>query len=152
PPAAVGGNLPRPGPSRGLLVSEMITARGLAARNEKTLRMARFAPDERVRSIQLSGTDPATIGDAARTLAAGAGADHSDLIVGCPVAKDTRKGGGAPLPVRRALVAAIVRAAVAGARPVPGTAERRLGGTDERPTFLDAGRIGEDEGAAALAL
>jgi len=152
PPAPVGGNLPRPGPHRGLLVSEMITARGLVERNEKTLRMARFAPDERVRSIQLYGTDPATIGDAARMLVAEAGADHIDLNFGCPVAKVTRKGGGAALPVRRALFAAIVRAAVAGAGPVPVTVKMRVGVTDELPTFLDAGRIAEDEGAAALAL
>ena len=53
----------------GLFVSEMITARGLAERNDKTLRMARFADDEPVRSIQLYGTDPRSMGDAARFLA-----------------------------------------------------------------------------------
>jgi nifR3 family TIM-barrel protein len=136
----------------GLFVSEMITARGLVERNPKTLRMARFADDEPVRSIQLYGTDPATIGDAARILAAEARADHIDLNFGCPVAKVTRKGGGAALPVRRALFAAIVRAAVRGAGDVPVTVKMRVGVDDRRRTFLDAGRIAEDEGAAAVAL
>ena len=86
----------------GLYVSEMIGARGLVERNDKTLRMTRFADDEPVRSVQLYGTDPATIGEAVRILAAEQRADHVDLNFGCPVAKVTRKGGGAAVPVRRA--------------------------------------------------
>src|SRR5262249_35008706 len=103
----------------GLYVSEMITARGLVERNERTLRMARFAPDEPVRSIQLYGTDPLTVGEAVRFLVDDQQADHVDLNFGCPVAKVTRKGGGAALPVRRALFTAIVRAAVRAAGAVP---------------------------------
>ena len=93
----------------GLFVSEMITARGLAERNDKTLRMARFADDEPVRSIQLYGTDPHSMHEAARLLTGDQRADHIDLNFGCPVAKVTRKGGGAALPVHRALFRSIVR-------------------------------------------
>ena len=42
-------------------------------------------------------------------------ADHIDMNFGCPVPKVTRQGGGAALPYKRGLFAAIVRAAVAGA-------------------------------------
>jgi nifR3 family TIM-barrel protein len=136
----------------GLYVSEMITARGLVERNQKTLRMARFADDEPVRSIQLYGTDPRTVGEAIRFLVDAEGADHVDLNFGCPVAKVTRKGGGAALPVRRALFTAVVRAAVAAAGPVPVTVKMRVGIDDGLRTFLDAGRSAADEGVAAVAL
>ncbi len=136
----------------GLFVSEMITARGVAERNEKTLRMARFADDEPVRSIQLYGTDPRAMAEAARFLVGDQGADHIDLNFGCPVAKVTRKGGGAALPVHRALFRDIVRAAVRAADGVPVTAKLRIGVDDGLTTFLDAGRIAQDEGVAAVAL
>ena len=142
-----------PSPGRGgLFVSEMITARGLAERNDKTLRMARFADDEPVRSIQLYGTDPRAIDQAVRLLVGEGRADHVDLNFGCPVAKVTRKGGGAALPVHRALFRDIVRAAVRAAGEVPVTVKLRIGVDDRRTTFLDAGRIAQDEGAAAVAL
>jgi nifR3 family TIM-barrel protein len=135
----------------GLFVSEMITARGLAERNDKTLRMARFADDEPVRSIQLYGTEPRAIADAVGFLVGEERADHIDLNFGCPVAKVTRKGGGAALPVHRVLFRDIVRAAVrAGDAPV--TVKLRIGVDDRVRTFLDAGRIAEDEGAAAVSL
>jgi nifR3 family TIM-barrel protein len=140
-------------PARGgLFVSEMITARGLAERNDKTLRMARFADDEPVRSIQLYGTDPGSMDRAVSLLVGEGRADHVDLNFGCPVAKVTRKGGGAALPVHRALFRAVVRAAVRAAGEVPVTVKLRIGVDDGRRTFLDAGRIARDEGAAAVAL
>ena len=147
-----GGRPHRGGAHGGLFVSEMITARGLAERNDKTLRMARFADDEPVRSIQLYGTDPRSMGEAARFLAGDERADHIDLNFGCPVAKVTRKGGGAALPVHRALFREIVRAAVRGAGAVPVTVKLRTGVDERLTTFLDAGRIARDEGAAAVAL
>jgi nifR3 family TIM-barrel protein len=136
----------------GLFVSEMITARGIAERNDKTLRMAGFADDEPVRSIQLYGTEPRAIAEAARFLVAEQRADHIDLNFGCPVAKVTRKGGGAALPVHRALFRDIVRAAVRSAGDAPVTVKLRIGVDDRLRTFLDAGRIAEDEGAAAVSL
>jgi len=136
----------------GLYVSEMITARGVAERNDKTLSLARFAPDEPVRSIQLYGTEPRAVGEAIRFLVAEEAADHIDLNFGCPVAKVTRKGGGAALPVHRALFRSIVAAAVGAAGEVPVTVKLRIGVDDGLHTYLDAGRIAEAEGAAAVAL
>jgi nifR3 family TIM-barrel protein len=143
---------PEPTVRGGLFVSEMITARGLAERNDKTLRLARFADDEPVRSIQLYGTDPAAMGEAVRFLTTDERADHIDLNFGCPVAKVTRKGGGSALPVHRALFRDVVRAAVRGAGDVPVTVKLRIGIDDRVQTYLDAGRIAQDEGAAAVAL
>jgi nifR3 family TIM-barrel protein len=81
-------------------------------------------------------------------------ADHIDMNFGCPVPKVTRKGGGAALPYKRRLFADIVAAAVraAGKAGVPVTVKFRIGIDDDHHTFLDAGRIAEAEGAAAVAL
>ena len=79
---------------------------------------------------------------------------HVDLNFGCPVPKVTRKGGGAALPWKRDRLRAILRAAVAAAAPygVPVTMKTRIGIDDDHLTYLDAGRIAEDEGCAAIAL
>lgn len=136
----------------GLYVSEMITARALVEGNARTLDMVAFDPDESPRSVQLYGVDPGVMGEAVRILVGDHGVEHIDLNVGCPAAKVTRKGGGSALPVRPALFAAIVRASVAAAGPVPFTVKMRLGIDDAHLTYLDAARVAEDEGAAAVAL
>jgi nifR3 family TIM-barrel protein len=136
----------------GRYVSEMITARGLVEGGERTERMARFAPDESPRSIQLYGTDPAVMGEAVRRLLDEDRIDHVDLNFGCPARKVTRHGGGAAVPVRRRLYRDIVRAAVGAASGVPVTVKFRLGIDADTLTYLDAGRIAEDEGVAAVAL
>lgn len=136
----------------GLFVSEMITSRALVERNRKTLAMIRFAPAESPRSIQLYGVDPATVGRAAKMIAQEGLADHIDLNFGCPVPKVTRRGGGAALPYKRGLLRAILRAAVAGAGPLPVTMKMRKGIDDDHLTYLDAGRIAAEEGVAAVAL
>src|SRR5699024_1300667 len=127
-------------------------ARGLVEGGAKTARLARFGPDETPRSMQLYGTDPTIMEEAVRRLVDELGAEHVDLNFGCPVRKITRHGGGAALPWRRRLYQGVVRGAVRGAGDVPVTVKMRMGIDDEHLTFLDAGRIAEDEGAAAVAL
>ncbi|MDJ0866457.1 MAG: tRNA dihydrouridine synthase DusB [Myxococcota bacterium] len=136
----------------GLYVSEMITARGLVEGHPKTLHLAGFAPDEKPRSIQLYGTEPHSLGEAVARLVGDGQVDHVDLNFGCPVRKVTRRGGGAAIPWKRALLRELVRAAVRNAGAVPVTIKFRIGIDDGHPTFLDAGRIAEDEGCAAVAL
>jgi nifR3 family TIM-barrel protein len=136
----------------GFYVCEMITTRGLVERNPLTFRMIEFTPDERPRSMQLYGVDPATVGAAVRMIAERDLADHVDLNFGCPVPKVTRRGGGAALPYKRRLFDAIVRAAVANAGDIPVTVKMRIGIDDEHHTYLDAGRRAADAGVAAVAL
>ncbi|MGI9608695.1 MAG: tRNA dihydrouridine synthase DusB [Acidimicrobiia bacterium] len=136
----------------GLYVSEMIGARGLVERNEKTLRLAQFGPDESPRSIQLYGTDPESLGSAVRFLVEDQGADHIDMNFGCPMGKVTRHGGGAALPWKRDLFRSIVRAAVVNAGDVPVTVKFRKGIDDDHLTYLETGLAAEAEGAAAVAL
>ena len=136
----------------GVYVSEMIAARGLVERQEKTRRLARFGPGESPRSIQLYGTNPVVLRDAARQLVDEHGAQHIDLNFGCPVRKVTRHGGGSALPWRRTLFAQVVGAAVQGAGDVPVTVKLRMGIDDDHLTYLDAGPIAQAQGAAAVAL
>jgi nifR3 family TIM-barrel protein len=136
----------------GLYVSEMIGARSLVEGDEKTLRLATFAPDERPRSIQLYGTDPSSMRDAVAYLVDVAGVDHIDMNFGCPMGKVTRHGGGAALPWKRGLFRSIVRAAVSSAGSIPVTVKFRKGIDDEHLTYLESGLIAEEEGAAAVAL
>jgi nifR3 family TIM-barrel protein len=136
----------------GLYVSEMITARALVMGNRKTLLLASFAPGENVRSLQLYGVDPYYVGEAVRSLVGEGRVDHLDLNFGCPVRKVTSKGGGAAIPLKPRLLRSIVAAAVGAAGRVPVTLKFRKGIDERYLTYLDAGRIGESEGCAAVAL
>ncbi len=138
----------------GIYVCEMITSRGVVERDPKTLSMLQFDPGESVRSVQLYGVDPEIMGRAAEMLIEEHQVAHIDLNFGCPVPKVTRKGGGAALPWKRDLLGAILRSVVnrAGRYEVPVTMKTRIGIDDEHQTYLDAGRIAEESGCAAIAL
>ena len=138
----------------GLYVSEMITSRGLVEGDEVTRKMLVFDELETVRSVQLYGTDPVYIGKAVEILCADHGVAHVDLNFGCPVPKVTRKGGGGALPWKRGLLGEILTTAVAAAAPydVPVTMKTRKGLDDDHLTYLDAGRIAQETGVAAIAL
>lgn len=135
-----------------LYVCEMITARAIVERDEKTMHMITFGEAEHPRSMQLYGVDPATIAEATKIIVGEDRADHIDMNFGCPVAKVTRKGGGAALPYKRRLFGDIVRAAVKAAGDVPVSVKFRIGIDDDHHTYIDAGRIAEAEGAQAVAL
>lgn len=136
----------------GLYVSEMITARALVERNEKTMRLAEFDPDESPRSLQLYGVDPYYVAEATKLLVDEDRVDHIDMNFGCPVRKVTRRGGGAAIPAKPRLLESIVRAAVENAGDIPVTIKFRMGIDDDWMTFLDAGRIAAAEGCKAVAL
>jgi nifR3 family TIM-barrel protein len=138
----------------GLYVCEMITSRGLVEGDETTRQMLVFDDAEKIRSVQLYGTDPVYVGKAVEILCAEHGVGHVDLNFGCPVPKVTRKGGGGALPWKRGLLGQILEHAVAAAAPydVPVTMKTRKGLDDGHLTYLDAGRIAQEAGCAAIAL
>ncbi len=139
----------------GLYVSEMITARAVLERNEKTMRMVQPAAGEKPHSVQLYGVDPSVMDAAVRILVAEVGVDHIDLNFGCPAPKVTRKGGGAALPAHPVLYRRVVGAAArAAAREgdVPVTVKMRMGLDDNTETAVEASLIAEQEGAAAVTL
>ncbi|MDG6102146.1 tRNA dihydrouridine synthase DusB [Dactylosporangium aurantiacum] len=136
----------------GLYVCEMITTRALVERNPKTMSMIQFGADEKPRSLQLYGVDPATIRKAVEMVVEQDLADHIDMNFGCSVPKVTRRGGGSALPWKRRLFRDIVTSAVQGAQGLPVTVKMRIGIDEDHQTMLDAGRIAQDAGVAWVAL
>ncbi|MCC3273057.1 tRNA dihydrouridine synthase DusB [Arthrobacter zhangbolii] len=138
----------------GLYVTEMVTSRALVERSPESMRIIKHDDDEKVRSVQLYGVDPKTVGAAVRLLVEEDRADHIDLNFGCPVPKVTRKGGGSALPWKLDLFTAIVQTAVkeASRGNVPLTIKMRKGIDEDHLTFLDAGKIARDSGVAAVTL
>ncbi|HJZ61468.1 MAG TPA: tRNA-dihydrouridine synthase [Miltoncostaeaceae bacterium] len=132
----------------GLAVSEMVASLGVRHGNRRTVGMLATAPDEHPVGIQLFGTDPDAMAEAA-CAAVDAGADMVDVNMGCPVPKVCKTGAGAALldDLDRAerIVAAMVRAV-----PVPVTVKMRRGTTPATADPVGAARRFEDAGAAAL--
>ena len=109
----------------GLVCSEMVSCAGIEHRNERTLGYLRVAADEHPLAIQLFGSDPRTMAEAARMVEP-AGADLVDLNFGCPVEEgdeDGGRGGAARGPGR----AASDRRAIVGAVAVPVSVKLRSG-------------------------
>src|SRR6476661_8041923 len=80
----------------GLVCSEMVSVSGIAHANERTLGYLRVGADEHPLAIQIFGSEPQVMAEAARTVVA-AGADVVDINFGCPVRKVTKTGAGASL-------------------------------------------------------
>lgn len=136
----------------GLYVSEMINARPLVDGGGKSVKLADFGPGEAPRSLQLYGTDPYYVGEAVKRLVGEGRIDHLDMNFGCPVPKVTRRGGGAAIPLKPKLLQGIVKAAVSNAERIPVTIKFRIGVDEGLVTYLNAGRVAQEEGCAAVGL
>src|SRR3712207_3116644 len=119
----------------GLVCSEMVSCAGLHHGNERTLGYLRIASDEHPLAVQIFGSEPALMAEAAR-MVADAGADIVDINFGCPVRKVTKTGAGATLLDDPERATAIVRA-VAGAVSVPVTVKMRRGLENGSRTCLE---------------
>src|ERR1700719_4284234 len=134
----------------GLVCSEMVSCAGIEHRNEKTLGYLRVATDEHPLAIQIFGSEPAVMADAARMVEA-AGADIVDMNFGCPVRKVTKTGAGAHLMEDPELACRVV-AAVASAVSVPVTVKMRRGVENGSRACLELGPRLVEAGVAALTL
>jgi tRNA-dihydrouridine synthase B len=134
----------------GLVCSEMVSCAGIEHRNEKTLGYLRVASDEHPLAIQIFGSDPRAMAEAARMVEA-AGADLVDMNFGCPVKKVTKTGAGAHL-LEEPAVALAVTEAVAAAVSVPVSVKMRRGVEDGSRRCLELGPRLVEAGAAVLTL
>jgi nifR3 family TIM-barrel protein len=134
----------------GLVCSEMVSCAGLEHRNERTLGYLRVARDEHPLAIQIFGSEPSTMAEAARLVTA-AGADIVDINFGCPVRKVTKSGAGATLLEDPGRAAAIVEA-VSSAVDAPVSVKMRRGLEDGSRACLALGPRLVDAGAASLTL
>ena len=134
----------------GLVCSEMVSCAGIDHGNERTLGYLRVAADEHPLAIQLFGSEPRTLANAARMVEA-VGADIVDLNFGCPVRKVTRTGAGATLLEDPTLACGIVEA-VADAVDLPVTVKLRRGLQNGSRACLELGPSLVEAGAASLTL
>ncbi|MGH3062247.1 MAG: tRNA dihydrouridine synthase DusB, partial [Gaiellaceae bacterium] len=134
----------------GLVCSEMVSCAGLQHGNERTLGYLRLGRDESPLAVQIFGSEPGVMAEAAR-MVEDAGADIVDLNFGCPVRKVTKTGAGATLIEDPDRAAGIV-AAVAGAVDVPVTVKMRRGVADGSRSALEVGPRLVEAGAASLTL
>jgi tRNA-dihydrouridine synthase B len=134
----------------GLVCSEMVSCAGLHHGNERTLGYLRIAADEHPLAVQIFGSEPALMAEAAR-MVENAGADIVDINFGCPVRKVTKTGAGATLlddPER----ACRIVSAVAEAVDAPVSVKMRRGLQDGSRSCLEVGPRLVDAGAATLTL
>lgn len=134
----------------GLVAMEFIPSKGLVAGERRVKNLLHFAQEERPIAIQIYGSDPAIMAEAARQVEA-LGADVCDVNMGCPANKVLKGCAGAALMGDLGLAERIV-AAVRRAVKIPVTVKFRLGLDDKRHNYLELGKICEAEGAAAVAM
>ncbi len=134
----------------GLVCSEMVSCAGIEHRNERTLGYLRVAADEHPLAIQLFGSEPGSMAEAARMVEA-AGADLVDLNFGCPVRKVTKTGAGATLLDDPDHAARIV-SAIAAAVDIPVSVKLRRGLRNGSRDCLVVGPRLVEAGAASLTL
>jgi nifR3 family TIM-barrel protein len=132
----------------GFAVSEMVASMGLHHGNRKTRDMLAVVADERPVGIQLFGSDPAVMAEAAR-IAEEAGADLLDINMGCPVPKICKTGAGAALLDDLDRAAEIVSATVR-AVSVPVTVKMRRGMREGNANPREAARRLAAAGASAI--
>lgn len=134
----------------GLVCSEMVSCAGIEHQNERTLGYLRVATDEHPLAIQIFGSQPGVMAEAARMVEA-AGADLVDINFGCPVRKVTKTGAGATLlddPDR----ACRIVGAVADAVSVPVSVKMRRGLENGSRACLEVGPRLVEAGARTLTL
>ena len=134
----------------GLTVSEMVSAKGLLYKNEKTFAMLRIDPAERPTAIQLFGSVPEEMAEAAKIVEA-QGADIIDFNMGCPVPKVVNNGEGSALMKTPELAGKILEAMVKAVR-VPVTVKFRAGWDEIHRNAVEIAKIAEASGVGAVAI
>ncbi|MBK6736391.1 MAG: tRNA dihydrouridine synthase DusB [Haliea sp.] len=134
----------------GLVVSEMISCNPRLRESTKTLWRSQHDDEIAPRSVQIAGSDPQEMAEAARYNVA-RGAQIIDINMGCPAKKVCRRAAGSALLADEALVQSILNAVVA-AVDVPVTLKIRTGSAPANRNGTTIARIAEDAGVAALAV
>ncbi len=134
----------------GMTVSEMVSAKGLLYKNVKTTEMLRIDDGERPTAIQLFGSVPEELAEAARMVEAG-GADMIDFNMGCPVPKIVNNGEGSAL-MKQPQLAHDILAAMVKAVKIPVTVKFRAGWDDSNRNAVEIARAVEAAGVSAVAV
>jgi tRNA-dihydrouridine synthase B len=134
----------------GLCTTDLVNSRSLLEKNRKALQLIQTRPEDRPMAVQLYGTIPEEMRDAALLLES-LGVSSVDINMGCPVRKICKNGGGSSMMADHVKAARLVSTMV-NAVKIPVTAKMRLGWDDENLTAPDLARALEDVGVAAIAV
>ncbi|MCK5848215.1 MAG: tRNA dihydrouridine synthase DusB [Caldisericia bacterium] len=134
----------------GLVVTELITSLGMCFKNEKTMSMLKFYPEEHPVSLQIFGSRPDKMAEAARA-GQDCGYDIIDINMGCPAPKIARSGSGGELLSDITKLPELFRAVV-NAVDIPVTVKTRVGYRHNVPLASIVAKMAEDEGIAAIAI
>ncbi len=134
----------------GYVVTEMVAADPALRDTKKSMWRSDFAGEATPVAVQLAGSDPAWLAEAAR-YNVGVGAQIIDINMGCPVKKVCKKLAGSALLSNLALVRQILEAVVAAVE-VPVTLKIRTGPHSENRNGVEVARLAEQCGIAALAV
>lgn len=127
------------------LVSEMVSAKGLLYQNEKTWVIMNFSEEERPYGVQLFGSDPYLLAEAAQKVES-LNVDFIDFNMGCPMPKIVNNGEGSALMKEPEKAEKIIRAMVQ-ATSLPVTVKIRLGWSQNQKNALEVAQRMEDAGA-----
>ena len=131
-----------------LTTAEMVSAKGLYYRNEKTKEMLKIDSDEHPVALQLFGSDPDIMAWGAKIMEQ-AGPDFIDINMGCPMQKVVKNGDGSALMKNIPLAAAVIRAMVKAVH-TPVTVKMRLGWSRDTLNAVELAQAAEEAGAAAI--
>jgi len=134
-----------------VVVSEFLSSEGLRRGSGKSLAMAAFGPEERPIGIQIFGSDPGAMAEAAALVTELFQPEFVDINFGCPVKKVVKRNGGSGCLKDLGLVAAVTRAVV-DATPLPVTVKIRSGWDEATRDPVRIARCCEEAGAKALTL
>jgi nifR3 family TIM-barrel protein len=134
----------------GLATTDLVNARALLLASRKTMELIETCPEDRPVAVQIYGTNPSEMRDAAQWLEA-YGVSCVDINMGCPVNKVTRGGGGSAMLCDRAATINLVRAVVESVR-IPVTVKMRLGWDDESFSAPLFAREFEQAGVGAVTI
>ena len=135
----------------GYTITELISSKALCYHDKKTLSLLQQFPGEHPAAVQIFGSDPICMAEAAQIALEHSGADVVDLNMGCPMGKIVNNGDGAALmkdPERAARIAA----AVVKACPVPVTVKMRRGWDKGSINAVELARMLEQAGVSAVAV
>lgn len=135
-----------------VMVTEFVSAEGIFRRNERTMEYLDFLEAERPIGVQLFGADPEHLAAAAQMVVEWKRPDFLDLNFGCPVNKVVSKNGGSALLRDCPLLEKVASAVVQAVSPFPVTAKMRIGWDDATINAVEAARILEGCGIAAIAV
>ena len=135
-----------------VMVTEFVSAEGIFHRNARTREFLEFDECERPVGVQLFGSNPEHLGEAARQVIDWVGPDFMDLNFGCPVNKVVSKNGGSALLKDCPLLVRVAEAVVKAVAPVPVTAKIRIGWSAAQVNAPQVARLLESCGIQALAV